>query len=369
MSTGRKTPLYERHKQLKAKMTDFHGWPMPLQYSEITEEVTRTRSAAGLFDVSHMGRLMVEGQGALQCLQKILTADISRLERNRCCYSLVCNEQGGTVEDLLVYCLGKNKYLLVVNAGNREKVLQWLQAHTIKEDVEICDLTADYAQLALQGPFSSDIMEALTGGIITPSTPGPFRFLQQLQVGGIECLVSRTGYTGEDGFEICCESGKAPALWNLLLDDTASRPGASPAGLGARDVLRLEASLPLYGSELNEKVTPLEAGLERFVAFDRENSFIGLEALLQQKEEGLSKKLLGVEMGRGIPRSGYVLKKEGREIGWISSGTFSPTLNKGIGLAFVHTNGASPGDEVKVTVRGREVAARMVKPPFYRREK
>ncbi len=369
MAQGRKTPLYEWHKHRGARMVDYYGWLMPVEYGEITEEVRITRRAAGLFDVSHMGQFLVGGRQSTAYLDKLLTADVSSLEKGAVRYSPVCNYHGGTVDDIMVYRVGEEKYLLVANAANKEKDQSWLLEHA-EEEVRIEDLSGEYALVALQGPKAQEIMEKAADDENDFTKLKPFAFSPQLKVGGAECLVSRTGYTGEDGFELFCAAGEVLHLWEALFEAGKNGNGAGPVGLGARDVLRLEASLPLYGRELDEDITPLEAGLERFISFGKGTHFIGKEALEAQKEKGLTRKLMGVEMlERGVPRSGYPILMGEEEIGHVSSGTHSPTLGKGLGMAFLNPHIARIGEEVKVVIRGKPRAARTVKLPFYRRGK
>lgn len=369
MAHQRKTPLYDWHRDHGARIVDYHGWLMPIEYGEITEEVQQTRTAAGLFDVSHMGQILVEGSQAPAFLDRMLTADLSNLEKGTVRYSPMCNHQGGTVDDVLVYMLENERYLVVVNAANKEKDHRWLLDHAEK-GASIEDLSGEYAQLALQGPYSQDLMEQAASSELDLSGLKPFTFLPRLAIGGVECLVSRTGYTGEDGFELYCSNRDVLPLWKALLKAGKSGHSAAPIGLGARDILRLEASLPLYGHELDEDITPLEAGLERFVALHKETPFNGQKALLEQKTKGVNRSLRGVEMRkRGVPRSGYPIQKDEEEVGYISSGTHSPTLEIGIGMAFLDPRKIHREEEVDVLIRGRPRPARVVKLPFYRREK
>jgi len=366
--TARKTPFYTWHLDLKGKMVDFAGWVLPVQYDGIVEEVRRVREGAGIFDVSHMGEILVEGKGAAGFLQKMLTNDVAGLKEGQIKYSPVCYPDGGTVDDILVYCFHGEKYLLVVNAVNTEKDFAWLGKHC-PDDVTLRDLSKETAQIALQGPNSLEIMLALAEKRV--ASLRYYHFLPEVAVAGIRCLVSRTGYTGEDGFEIYCSWQEAKEVWGELW--SAGREnglGLVPAGLGARDILRLEAGMPLYGHELSEKISPLYAGLGRYVSFDKSIDFIGREALLKQKEEGLRFKLCGLVMAeRGIAREGYTVRSGGADIGWVSSGSWSPTLDAAVALAFLSPGYAAAGTRVEVVIRGREYGAEVVKLPFYRREK
>ncbi len=364
MSQAQKTPFYDKHVELKGKIVDFSGWLLPVQFEGIIAEVKKTRQQAGLFDVSHMGEVMVRGTDALAYLQYVLTNDIAALKDNRVMYSPVCYPDGGVVDDILVYRYDSQNYLLVVNAGNTGRDFDWFQENR-RGDVTLENISARTAQLALQGPNSVAILKAVTEAPVEELKY--YHFLPHAEVAGIDCIISRTGYTGEDGFEVYCARGDALAVWDAIWE--AGRPHSlAPIGLGARDILRLEACLPLYGHELSEKLSPLEAGLDRFVSFAKETAFIGREPLLKKKEAGLKKKLAGIEMlDRGIPREGYTIKSGDREVGWVSSGTYSPTLDKNVAMVFLDPAAAVAGEEVQVVIRTREYRAKVVKIPFYRR--
>jgi aminomethyltransferase len=358
-----KTPLFEIHQQLGAKIVDFGGWAMPVQYSGIIDETKATRERAGLFDVSHMGEIVVEGSGAKEYLQRMLTNDLDKVADNRILYSPMCYENGGTVDDLLVYRYREDKYLLVVNAANTPKDFRWLSEHLFG-DVKLTDVSADTALLAIQGPAAQEILQGLVERDL--AAVKPFHFIPAVEVGGCQCMLSRTGYTGEDGFELYCKPEDVAGLWQAL-KAAGKDKGLAPAGLGARDILRFEAALGLYGHELGPEISPLEAGLSSFVKLEKEN-FIGKEALKKQKEEGLARKLVGFSMvDRGIPREGYKLFKDGEEVGFTSSGSHSPTLGKSLGLGFVKTSVSGIGTEIEVEIRRRRPKAEIVKLPFYRR--
>jgi aminomethyltransferase len=354
----RRTPLYDEHKALGARLVDFAGWEMPVQYSGIKAEHQAVRNRAGLFDVSHMGEVFFRGQDAEAAVQRLVTRDASRLDEGQAGYSAVCYEDGGTVDDVIVY-RRPDDFLVVVNAANREKDLEHFR-HNIEDlDVEISDETEDWALLALQGPEASDHLQNLTETDL--SALKPFRFVDG-EVAGVKTIISRTGYTGEDGFELYLAADDAPRVWREILE-----AGATPAGLGARDTLRLEAGMCLYGNELDPETTPLEAGIGFAVHLDKEQEFIGQDALRKEKEEGLRKKLVGFEVeGRGIARHDHPVKVDDETVGRVTSGTLSPTLNKAIGLALV-----SPGveDRFEVVIRERPVEAHTVPLPFYKREK
>lgn len=369
MQGMQKTPLYQQHVDLGAKMVEFGGWLMPVQYTGIIEEHRAVRKAAGLFDVSHMGEIEITGPGALALVQAITTNDASRLVDGQIQYSLMCYPSGGVVDDILVYRFAKERYWLVVNAANTEKDVSWVleawqQGPKGEAPVHVSDISEQTGQLALQGPKSADILGRLAGTGVRGL--GYYHFLET-KINGIPAVVSRTGYTGEDGFEIYVPAGQTAALWNNILE--AGEPwGLLPAGLGARDTLRLEARLPLYGHELDEQTTPLEAGLGIFVKLEKD-PFIGREALLRQRELGPQRKLAGFMMSeRGIPRAGYELGKEGRTIGKVTSGSYSPSLDSNIGLGYVQAQEAVVGNEIEVMVRGKALKAKIVKTPFYKRE-
>ena len=297
----KKTPLYEKHIQLKGKMIDFGGWSLPVEYTGIIPEHEAVRTKAGIFDVSHMGEITVKGEDSEKYLQMLLTNDISLLNNNQIAYTAMCYPHGGVVDDLLVYKYSNTDYLLVVNASNTEKDYQWMKEN-IFGNTEILNVSENYAQLALQGPLAETILQKLTSKNLNEIEF--YYFSDNVKVGNIEALVSRTGYTGEDGFELYFAYDKAEEMWDMILE-AGKDEGLIPAGLGARDTLRFEASLPLYGHELDENITPLEAGLGFFVKLNKEN-FIGKEALAKQKSEGLQRKIVGFEMiDRGIPRNNY----------------------------------------------------------------
>ena len=358
----KKTPLYESHLALGGKIIDFGGWALPVQYTSILNEHHGVRSAAGLFDVSHMGEILVEGDGAGEYIQRMITNDILNMVQNRVVYSPMCYGDGGTVDDLLIYKLGEEKYLLVVNASNTQKDYEWLKDNCDNDNLSIENLSDAYGLLAIQGPAGQRILQKLT------STPLEeirfFRFLQDVEVGGVKGLVSRTGYTGEDGFEMYIPSHKAVELWDKLLEAGADE-GLIPAGLGARDTLRFEVALPLYGQELSPEISPLEAGLNRFVKLNKDD-FIGKDALANQAEKGLKRKLIGFEMiDRGIPRTGYKVQAEDKEIGFVTSGGLAPTLKKNLGLALVEPEFSNLDGEIFIEMRGKSLKAKIVNTPFY----
>lgn len=357
----KKTPLYDAHLKLGGKMIDFAGWVLPVQYSGILEEHNAVREKAGLFDVSHMGEIMVSGSSASDFIQGMVTNDISGVGKDRAVYTPMCYPDGGTVDDLLIYRLEDEKYMLVVNASNTEKDYEWLMEHR-RSGVEIHNATHDYAQLAIQGPSAQSVLQKLTGFPLEELRF--FRFANDVEIGGVKGLISRTGYTGEDGFEFYFPAKEAEELWERILE-AGQGEGIVPAGLGARDTLRFEAALPLYGHELSQMVSPLEAGLGRFVKLEKEY-FIGRDALMRQNEEGLKKTLVGFEMlDRGIPRNGYKIQYEDKEIGMVTSGNFAPTIKKNLGLALIDPAYSKVGTEFSVLIRNKSLRAKVVEIPFY----
>ncbi len=358
----RRTPLYEVHRALGARMVDFAGWEMPVQYRGIIEEHRAVRTRAGLFDVSHMGEIEVRGAHAFAACQRVTCNDAGRLRDGRAQYTLLMYPDGGVVDDAVLHRLSPTRYLFCVNAANRERDAAWLREQVREADV--IDRSDDFAQLALQGPRSSAILARLTG-IALDRVPR-FAFAEG-KVAGYESLVAHTGYTGEDGWEVYCAPAAARDIWEAVA--TAGRPeGLTPAGLGARDTLRLEAGLPLYGHELSPDTTPFEAGLEWVVRLDK-GEFIGRAALLEQQRTGVRRRLIGLALREpGVPRAGYRIVRGGVVVGEITSGTKSPTLGKGIGLGYVDVASSAVGMALGVDIRQRTVAAEVVPLPFYRRE-
>lgn len=366
----KRTPLFENHKALDARLVEFGGWEMPVWYEGIPAEHEAVRRRVGLFDVSHMGELVVYGVKAEAALRRLLSNDVAELEIDEAHYTLLPNEQGGTVDDLLAYRLGPDVFLLVVNAGNIAEDRAWLQAHLGHPRSAALDDHSDAkALVALQGPMAPAVLSGITR--LPVWQMGYYRFARGT-VAGLGALVSRTGYTGEDGFEIMVESDDAPALWEALLEAGAPH-GIAPCGLGARDSLRLEAAMPLYGHELDAETSALEAGLKRFTKLDKsglDGPQMGGERFQREREDGVSKKLVGLEVReRGIPRQGYPILYEGRPIGSVTSGTMSPTLGKAIALGYVPPEQGVLGTELEIEVRGRAVPATVVRRPFYRRPK
>ncbi len=360
----KKTPLFSLYEQYGGKVIDFGGWALPVQFQGILDEHQAVRERAGLFDVSHMGEITVTGEDAQNFLQYLCTNDIAKLNVNQAMYTFFCYENGGVVDDLLVYKLDEQKYLLVVNAANTDKDFAWVQQQLQEKhwSVDAENISDATAQLAIQGPLAEKIAQKLTEYPL--DTIKRFRFAQDVLIGGVRALVSRTGYTGEDGFEIYCDAKEAASLWNLLLE-TGKEDGLEPIGLGARDTLRFEACLPLYGQELSADISPLEANLGFFVKLGKEEDFIGKQVLLAQKEQGIPRKLIGFQMiERGVPRSHYEVYAGEQKIGEVTTGTFSPTLKKNIGLALVDAAYAEIGHSIEIAVRGKHIKAEIIKTPF-----
>jgi aminomethyltransferase len=358
----RRTPLHEAHRRAGARLVEFAGWEMPMQYSGVMEEHRAVRAAAGLFDVSHMGELRVAGAGGERFLQSVTPNDVARLAPGRAHYSALLDERGTYLDDLIVYRLAPDEFLLVVNASNREPDLAWLRAHA-PGDVVLEDRSESWALLALQGPRAEAILAPLTAADL-PAIKY-YRFAEAT-VSGEPALVARTGYTGEDGFEIFLAPEAAPVVWEALLESGGPQ-GLMPAGLGARDTLRLEAGMALYGHEIDATTTPWEAGLDWVVKIDK-GDFVGREALVRQREAGVQRQLVGFEVtGRGIARQGHKVMAASREVGVVTSGTFSPTFEVPLGMAYVPVDLAAPGTEIEIDVRGKPVAARTRALPFYKR--
>ena len=357
----KKTPLNELEHELGGKMVDFGGWELPVQYSGILEEHRAVREHAGIFDVSHMGEISVKGPAALELLQRATCNDVSKLEDGRAQYNGLLYPTGGFVDDILIYRNDADDYFVVVNASNSDKDFEWLADCAKGMDVEVRNLSADYAQLAIQGPDAERVLQPLTD---VPLAPMKYYRFAKGKVDGAEAIVSRTGYTGEDGFEVYVAPEHGPRIFRRIVD-----AGVLPAGLGARDTLRLEAKMALYGNDIDHTTTPLEADLGWIVKLEK-GDFNGRDVLQREKAEGPKRKLVGFEMvDRGIARHGYPVVDGSQEIGVVTSGTHSPTLKKPIGLAYLPLDKSSPGTEFNVLIRGKETRARVVPTPFYKRAK
>ncbi len=361
MENAKKTPLYEEHLNLKGKVVDFHGWALPIEYEGILQEHQAVRENAGLFDVSHMGEIRIKGKEAEAFVQHLMTNDIKALNKGQILYTFMCYPHGGVVDDLLVYKYDKEHYYLVVNASNIEKDFQWIKEQEKDFEVEILNESERVAEVALQGPKAEVILQKLTDTPLKEITF--FTFQDGVKIKGKDCLVSRTGYTGEDGFEVYMKPEDAREIWREILR-AGEEEGIKPTGLGSRDTLRFEAGLPLYGNELSQDITPLEAGFGFFVKFTEED-YIGKAALQKQKEEGLQRKIVGFElMKKGIPREGYEVYKEGEKIGVVTTGYLSPTLGKSIGLALVDVAHSKMGSTIHIKVRKREIEATIISKRF-----
>lgn len=355
----KRTPLFACHQSLKARMVDFGGWEMPVQYKGVLEEHRAVRSSAGLFDVSHMGEIEVRGNEALALLQTLTTNDVSRLVDFQAQYTVLATPEGGAVDDLLIYRHGADHYLLCVNASNTDKDFQWIVENN-KTSAEVINISAETAQLAIQGPASEKILKRLTAATDLASLK--YYHFRKGEVGGVEALIARSGYTGEDGFEIFFPEAEAPHLWGSLLE-AGQGEGIQPIGLGARDTLRLEMGYPLYGHELDAAHGPVHAHLNWIVKPEK-GDFIGREAILRERENQQGERLIGFEVtGRGIPRADYPIIRNGVKVGHVTSGTFSPSLNKGIGLAYAPRD-MKPGEDFEMEVRGSRVSCQMTGLPF-----
>ncbi|HVG29736.1 MAG TPA: glycine cleavage system aminomethyltransferase GcvT [Pyrinomonadaceae bacterium] len=365
----KQTPLNAAHRRLGARMVDFGGWDMPVQYPAGTvEEHLRTRRACGLIDVSHMGEIDVRGRDAVAFVNRICSNDASKLVDGQAHYSAITTPEGTVVDDLLVYRFSEDHLLLVVNASTTPKDWAWINSHREGERVELKNLSADYCQIAVQGPEALRILQTLTA---TPLEEIKYYHFREGEVDGAPSIISRTGYTGEDGFEVYAAAGEAERLWDRILEagGYGTAEGILPCGLAARNTLRLESAMALYGHEITEETTLLEANLGWITKLNK-GDFIGRDALARQKEEGLTRKLVGFEVTeRGIARDEQDVLIDGERVGRVTSGSPAPHLKKNIGMAYVPVEYASEGQEIQIDVRGRAVAARVVPTPFYKRKK
>ena len=363
----KETPLTQVHRAHKAKLVDFAGWLMPMQYTGVLDEYHAVRQGAGLFDVSHMGRINVAGDQAETFLQWVSTNDVGLLGVGQAQYSMVCQESGGILDDIFIYKTGEAEFLVCVNASNRIKILEWFQRHQQSKfpEVVIRDQSEELAQLAIQGPLSQTLLKKVLGAEVDRLKP---RQCLTLKKNGFSGLLSRTGYTGEIGYEWYLPAGEAQQAWEQLLK-AGGNDQVKPAGLGARDLLRLDVGYLLYGNDMDEQTTPLEAGAEWVVAWNK-GPFQGQSALQQQKEQGATRRLVGFELiERGVPRHEMAILKDGETVGTVTSGNFSPVLQKGIGLGSLPPALCNEGTLVEIDIRGKRVPAKVVKPPFYRRPK
>ena len=360
----RKTSLYAAHLAWGARMTAFAGWEMPVQYSGILQEHLAVRTRGGLFDLSHMGRILLRGKAALSLIQRLTTNDASKLVEGQAQYSAICYPQGTFVDDILVYKLAEGEFMISSNAINREKDFHWLREHK-EGEVNVEDESQDLAQLALQGPMAPEILAT-----ITPLDLARIKYYRfgRGAVDGIQTLISRTGYTGEDGFELYFSAREAEHLWEKILS-AGKLLGLLPAGLGSRDTLRLEAGMCLWGQDIDDQHTPIEADLG-FIVKPSKGDYVGREVHLRQLQEGTAVKLGGLEMvGRGVPRPHHKIFRGGRLIGQVTSGNFAPFLKKFIGLAYVQTADSAAGTEIEIEIRNQQIPARIVATPFYHRRR
>lgn len=362
MEGVKKTALFNAHERCGGKIIDFAGWALPVQYEGIIEEHEAVRKAVGIFDVSHMGEVTIKGKDAFEFVQNLVTNDISVLVENQVQYNLMCYETGGVVDDLLVYKFSDEYYYLVINASNIEKDFQWMLSNKNNYQVEIVNISEEVSEIAIQGPKAEEILQKLT-----QSNLSDIKFFycnREVLIDGDKCLVSRTGYTGEDGFEIYTSNETIEKIWDKLLE-VGKDLGLKPTGLGCRDTLRFEVGLPLYGNELSKDISPLEASLGYFVKLDKAN-FIGKTALIKQKSDGLKRKTVGFEMlERGIPRHGYEVVADGKIIGSVTTGYYSPSLKKNIGLAIIETEYSEMDNEVFINIRNKPVKAKVIGKKFY----
>jgi aminomethyltransferase len=358
----KQTVLHQKHLVSKPKMTDFQGWQIPLQYSDVQEEYYAVRTASGLFDVGFLGKIEVSGSGAAGLLQNVFTRNMSKLAEGTSTYGLICNESGFLISDGIVFHLQTDKHLITVNPVSTEKVLHWLKKHAAG-DVQINDATGQSAHFSLQGPRSPRILEKLIEQNFKKLKP---RVVRELMIADTTVLVSRVGYTGEHGYELISDPDRGETVWDALM--TAGKDeGILPCGFACRDILRLEMGYLLYGNDINETRTPFEAGLASNLDFKKE--FIGKDALLKMSAENSKQKLVGFELlDKGIPKSGGSIFSENREIGMVTSGGQSPHVRKGFGLGYIANRYAQPGQEIEIEVKDREIAAKIVELPFYRKK-
>lgn len=364
--TAKKTPLYGEHVKLGGNVVDYAGWFLPVQYTGLIPEHEAVRNAAGIFDVSHMGEITVKGKDAVAFVDYLMTNDITKIVDNQIIYTLMCYPDGGVVDDLLVYRYESDYLYLVVNASNTGKDYAWMLEHKGDFDVEIENISDSVGEVALQGPFAQKILQKLTDFDLDKIEF--FHLQRDISVDGVNCMISRTGYTGEDGFEIYADNEGIVKVWNSVLE-AGKEFGILPAGLGCRDTLRFEASLPLYGHEISQEITPLEGGFKYFVKLDKAGDFIGKEALNKQWSEGLKRKLAGFELiGRGIAREGMEVQKDGVTIGHVTTGYMSPTLKKTIGNALLASEFTELGTEIEVMVRNKPVKAKVISKKFLKKK-
>lgn len=359
---AKRTALYDEHVKLKGRIVEFGGWEMPVQYTGLADEHETCRSKVGLFDVSHMGEVRVRGAQALEFLNSLVTNNVSKIKDGQAQYTAMCYETGGVVDDLIIHRMAEDDFFICVNASNTDKDFEWIKNRSPK-GVSVENVSAEYSQIAVQGRHAQEILAKLTK---IPLAEIKYYWFAKGKVLEFDSIVARTGYTGEDGFEIYCPWHSAPKIWNALLDEGA-KYGIKPCGLGARDTLRTEMKFPLYGHEMDKDVTPLEAGLGWVVKFDK-GDFVGREALAKLKESGNHRVLVGMKtLGRGIPRQGYAVESGGAVVGTLTSGTLSPTLKYGVAIARVDKKFSEIGTKLDVNIRDQKVEHEVVPTPFYKR--
>lgn len=360
----KRTPLYEEHVKLGAKIVEFAGWEMPVSYTGVIDEHKAVRSSAGIFDVSHMGQIEFAGPDAEKYLQSITTNDLHRIHDGKAQYSILCNERGTVIDDIIIYRFSPERFMLVVNASNASKDFDWFMKNK-KGNVEVKDLSEKFALIAFQGPKSIEILKTLTD--INLDSVGTYAFAEGSVAGCKNCIVAKTGYTGEEGVEIFSSPDDAPKIWRSLLENEGPEV-VKAAGLGARDTLRMEMKYSLYGHEIDDTTTPIEAGLSWAVKLDTPEDFIGKSALLDFVGQGAKRKLVGFKLlDRGIPRQGYPILIDEKPVGIVTSGTMSPSLGYPIGIGFVPSENAKIGSEIFVDIRGQARKAVIVKTPFYKK--
>ncbi len=356
-----RTPLYDLIVQQKAKMTAFSGWEMPVQFTGLKLEHNAVRTQVGMFDISHMGKFTLEGEGLISMLQSLVPSDLSRLTPGKAQYTVLLNPDGGIIDDIIVYCQGEEKAVIIVNAATKDKDKKWILSNLGSTSLNFTDLSAQKVLLAIQGPQTVEKLQPLVDADLTQLS---FFGHTETDVLGYPAFIARTGYTGEDGFEVMIPPEGGQELWRSLL-----KAGVTPCGLGARDTLRLEAAMSLYGQDIDDRTTPLEAGLKWLVHLDKKEQFVGREVLEKQATEGLKRRLVGLQMeGRHIARHGYSVASGGEIVGEVTSGTIGPTVGKAIALAYVPKQLSKIGTTVEVEIRGKLYPAKVVKKPFYKSE-
>ncbi|NEO83452.1 MAG: glycine cleavage system aminomethyltransferase GcvT [Spirulina sp. SIO3F2] len=360
-SNGRKTPLFDLIVAQKARLTEFAGWVMPIQFAGLRQEHEAVRTRVGAFDISHMAKFQLQGTQILAALETLVPTDLSGLQSGQAQYTVLLNPEGGVIDDIIIYAQGEQAAVIIANAATHDGDWAWLQEQLTPQGIRLTDVSDDRVLIALQGPQAATTLQALLPADVDLSKLSAFSHLTT-QLGGETIFLARTGYTGEDGFEIMAPPEAGRQLWRSLME-----VGVTPCGLGARDTLRLEAAMALYGQDLDDQTTPLEAGLRWLVHLERKGDFIGRAALERQKAEGLPRRLVGLEMqGRHIARHDYLVQVNGETVGMVTSGTLSPTLGKAIALAYVPSAQGKVGKTVDVVIRGKTYLAKVVKKPFYR---